>query len=565
MGRKRRYAQIRIYEYNELMPEYHEREIRSFKWIIPVVIVFAVLAAIWIWGACLKVGNVIYPNVRVAGVNVGGMTVTTAHKVIEDAVSENYEEQVLQVVLPDRTIYFDPARVNVSVNAEVAAYKALKYGRTGNMFKVVTQYLMSTSDIKELNLEDALVLDEQYIRNVIGDAANAGNREPVNSRTSIDADMTRISVHMGTAGRSLNEESLLAEVIKAYQRANFIPIEWNYEKVLYQGVDLRELYKNLKESAHNAYYDEENKVVVREASGYTFAVNDAEYRMNQAEDGTIIEIPLVQLKPSVTYGKLTYRMFGQKLVEKITQCTNDPNRNKNLRLACEAINGTILNPDDVFSFNEIVGALTEDKGYGYSTFGKNGERTDVIGEGVTQVASTLYYAALYMNLPTVVREPHMYTVDYVPLGCDANVSWEEGVDYQFRNNRENPIKLQAKIEDGQCIIAFWGIEENDNYVELSEPVILREWTDPDIEIADMTRQVGYRMLVQTPIPGAEVEVVKKVFSGSGKLLQEELLTSTYESRPSGYIVGTYAESAAPKPAEPAKPAEPKPDNAEVAP
>ena len=168
---------------------------------------------------------------------------------------------------------------------------------------------------------------------------------------------------------------------------------------------------------------------------------------------------------------------------------------------------------------------------------ENGKYTNGLGGGVCQVASTIYYAALYMDLPTVMREPHMYEVTYVPAGCDATVFWDSGLDYKFRNDRENPIKIQANIDGGKVNITFWGVKESDNYVELSKPVTLETWNDEDVEEVDETKPVGYREQKQTAYTGSKVVVTKKVFDGSGKLLREEKLESTYKSRPNIYIVG----------------------------
>ena len=175
---------------------------------------------------------------------------------------------------------------------------------------------------------------------------------------------------------------------------------------------------------------------------------------------------------------------------------------------------------------------------------------DGVGGGICQVASTIYYTTLYMNLEQVMREPHMYQVTYVPPGMDATVYWDSGLDYKFRNNRENPIKIQANVDGGYVNITFWGVEENDNYVEMTYQV-LETWYDDDEEEVDETQAVGYRALKQSAYQGAKVEAYQKVYDGSGKLLKEKTITSTYKSRPNIYVVG---------PSEPEIPQEPDPEN-----
>src|SRR5699024_10646494 len=130
----------------------------------------------------------------------------------------------------------------------------------------------------------------------------------------------------------------------------------------------------------------------------------------------------------------------------------------NLDLACKAINGTILNPGEIFSFNDVVGERTAAKGYLPATvYVTGGASAEELGGGVCQVASSIYYCSLFLNLEQVHREPHMYAVTYVDYGMDATVYWGS-IDYQFRNTLDYPIKIQANIDGGTVNITFWGAE-----------------------------------------------------------------------------------------------------------
>ncbi|MBQ9968436.1 MAG: VanW family protein, partial [Oscillospiraceae bacterium] len=214
-------------------------------------------------------------------------------------------------------------------------------------------------------------------------------------------------------------------------------------------------------------------------------------------------------------------------------------------------NGMILNPGDVFSFNEAVGERTEERGVQPATiYGGEGESVDGVGGGICQVASTIYYTTLYMDLEQVQREPHMYQVTYVPGGMDATVYWDSGLDYKFRNNREHPMKIQANVDGGHVNITFWGVKENDNYVEMTFAV-LETFTSEDVEEVDETKEPGYREQKQTAYTGAKVEAYQKVFDGDGKLLKENTIKSTYKSRPNIYIVGPTEEEEVPDPDDPA--------------
>lgn len=513
---------------------------RKKRPVLPILAGILVLLAVilLIWGNSLLKGKTIYPNVRVAGVEVGGMTASAAQEKVEQVMADMYLSQTLEVHLPDRTLSFDPEQTNVVVDGQLAIAEAMDVGRNKGAFSAVFQYIKSKKQSQDVELQTALQLDTVYLQTLIYQTAADVKTAPVNSSMSMDADMTKVTVKVGRSGRELDTQGLYDAVYTAFQNGTLEPMVWDYKQVPFEDVDLTALHEKLASRTKDAYYDEENRTIVPQVNGHTFDLEAELEHLATAKEGISFEIALEELQPELTTGKLTNQMFGEKLEQRSSVYVNNPKRTENLRLACEAINGTILNPGDVFSFNDVVGERTEEKGYQPATiYGGEGESVDGVGGGVCQVASTIYYAALYLDLPTVMREPHMYVVTYVPAGCDATIYWGSGLDYKFKNNRENPIKIQANIDDGKCNITFWGIKENDNYVKLSDPVTLETWTDPDEEVVDETKPVGFKEQKQTAYTGSKVVVTKTVYDGNGEVLREEKLYSTYKSRPNIYIVG----------------------------
>ena len=91
-------------------------------------------------------------------------------------------------------------------------------------------------------------------------------------------------------------------------------------------------------------------------------------------------------------------------------------RQTNIQLTCSALNGTIVNSGNTFSFCDTVGPATTEKGYKKAKiFGADGEVTMGLGGGNCQVSSTLYNAVLQdPNFEIVERHPHAQRVYYVP-------------------------------------------------------------------------------------------------------------------------------------------------------
>ncbi len=511
-----------------------------------VVAVFSVVFALAIvsfvglyaYGSKLEGSRKIFPNVWVAGVDVGGMTASEAQETVEQSVEDAYASQTLQVQLEDKTLEFDPKQTNVAIDSAAAIDKAMRHGKEDGAFKAAIHYLGGKSKRYDVELETALELDTAYIRGMITQAAVSGRVEPKNSQVALGQDGQSITVTKGAPGRFLDEEALYEAVYSAFQSGSFEPLQWEYVEIPYVEVELGQYFEKMTGEVKDAYYDKDKHEIVEGTSGFKFDLEAQTKKLADAPYGTTLEIAVEEIEPEITTEKLKEQMFGTQLDLRSSPYVNNANRTENLRLACEAINGKIINPGEVFSFNDTVGERTEAKGYKPATiFGGEGESTPGVGGGICQVASTIYWSALYMDLETVMREPHMYVVTYVPAGMDATIYWDSKLDYKFRNNRKNPIMIKANTDGGYVNISFWGVKENDNYVVMTNPQTVETFAAEDVEKLDETKPVGYREQVQTAYLGKKVVTHQQVYDGSGKLLHDRPLYSTYRSRPNIYVVG----------------------------
>lgn len=130
-----------------------------------------------------------------------------------------------------------------------------------------------------------------------------------------------------------------------------------------------------------------------------------------------------------------------------TNLAGDENRLENIRLSCSTINGTILENGESFSFNDIIGEPTEDKGYKQADVLVDTKLTKDFGGGNCQVSTTLYNACLNtQGIEVTERHPHKKKVAYVEEGKDASVSY--GVlDLKFTNNTGSTIKIYMDSEN----------------------------------------------------------------------------------------------------------------------
>ena len=121
-----------------------------------------------------------------------------------------------------------------------------------------------------------------------------------------------------------------------------------------------------------------------------------------------------------------------------------PARTQNIRLAASSIDGTVLEPAQVLSFNRRVGERTIARGYQAAPVILHESRDIQVGGGVCQVASTLFDAALLAGLRTTERHRHSYPIDYIPLAQDATVVWG-AKDLKILNCLDQRVRFRADV------------------------------------------------------------------------------------------------------------------------
>lgn len=177
--------------------------------------------------------------------------------------------------------------------------------------------------------------------------------------------------------------------------------------------------------------------------------------VQELADGEETKVVIVEAKPKVTdadLGKIGTLMgsyssdFG----------SSSSDRQHNIVLAAGHINGTILGPDEEFSYNKIVGPREPGYGWRMGHMYSNGTVIDSLGGGVCQVSSTLYNAALFADIKITERRCHSSRVAYLPAGRDATVAWDSQ-DFRFKNNTDGPIYLAAKTKGGVLTFRIFGI------------------------------------------------------------------------------------------------------------
>lgn len=137
-------------------------------------------------------------------------------------------------------------------------------------------------------------------------------------------------------------------------------------------------------------------------------------------------------------------------------------RAHNIALAAAAINGTVIDAGEEFSFNETVGVRSRERGYRSAKIIERGEFVEGVGGGVCQVSTTLFNAALLSGLEISEYHPHSLQVGYVPPSRDAMVSGS-AFDLKFKNVSQKPVYIRAKTGSGYVKFNVYGLSDGGVY------------------------------------------------------------------------------------------------------
>jgi vancomycin resistance protein YoaR len=217
----------------------------------------------------------------------------------------------------------------------------------------------------------------------------------------------------------------------------------------------------------------------------------------------------------------------EKLVSYTTQMgESSSNRIHNVHLMADFIDGTLIEPGETFSFNDVVGERTAERGFLEGQMIIGSLVLPSIGGGVCQTATTLFNDAFEIGLPILERTNHNLYLSHYPIGRDATVSWG-GPDFKFRNDLKHGILIKTSYTDSTLTFTFYGTPEHRRVVAHTSPQV--NWKGPSMNYAvDPNAPRGSVKVVSgTGEKGFDVSVDRKVYSAGGKLLHSDTFRSHY--------------------------------------
>jgi vancomycin resistance protein YoaR len=223
----------------------------------------------------------------------------------------------------------------------------------------------------------------------------------------------------------------------------------------------------------------------------------------------------------------------------------DPNRIHNVQLVAHLIDGHTIAPGATFSFNHATGARTAAKGFKEAPVIINGELQTGLGGGVCQVSTTVFNAAYEAGVPITARTNHALYISHYPQGRDATVNFPD-VDLKFVNDTGHWLLLRTWVGSSSLTVALYGTPVHRRVVSDVAPLV-DTGPPPVQQVPNSDLLQGERVVEDSGEPSRTTSVRRRVFAADGKLLDDTTFYSSYRAEPAIVEVGTKPRPPKPKP------------------
>ncbi len=496
---------------------------------IIICITIGLIAFLSVIFSLINVGNnEIYSNIKIQNIEAFGKTQEEINKEIRKIYNE---KKIKGIILKhgeyENTISFEQLGVEEKIGE--AVNKAYSIGRDKglilNNYKILLGYFINQ------NVEIEINYDEKSLNNIVEDIE--AKLPDVMIQNSYYIENDKLIITKGKNGVKVDKEELKSKILDEIK--NFATwggiIEIPCINAEPEEINIEKIAEEIKSEPQDAYISKEPLKVHVDKDGVELGISIEDANNILKQDKEEYEIPLKVTKAKVKVSDLGKDAFPNLLGECTTAYdASNVNRNNNLVLSSKKLNETIVNPGEIFSYNQTIGKRTIAAGYKEAKAYANGKVVLDVGGGICQLSSTLYNSVLLSNLEVVERRSHYFKTSYLPAGLDATVSWGT-VDLKFKNNRKYPIKIVSEAQDGVVKVRIYGIKEEEDYdvkLESKETGIVDMET---IYEEDETIAKGQEIVSQKGSNGCTSETYKTL-SKNGIVVSRTLVSKdTYNDLP----------------------------------
>lgn len=522
-------------EYIEQMMKKRRKTIKIS--IIAVVIIILLIALTTSFAISTMMSNKIIKGIMINDVDVSGLTKSEACQILEEKM-KNRKEGTIKLKYNEYQKDLAIEQLEVSANVEETVDKALEKGRTSNIF--VNNFEIIKDKFSRQNLNIDVKYNEEELDKFLTETSAelpGGVQEYTYS-----VEESELIITPGKSGIVLDQEKMkqeindeLTDLGKEFQTDREIAVK--EEQAV--PIDLDKIYGEIHTDPQDAYIIESPFQVVVDKNGVDFAIPMEEAKALLAEPKDEYVIPLKITKARKTVSSLGSRAFPNELANFTTRYdAGNTSRTTNLAIACKKLNGQVIQPGEVFSYNKALGKRSVENGYKEAAIYANGGVENGLGGGICQISSTLYNAVLQANLGIEERHNHSFITSYVEAGKDATVVYG-ALDFKFKNTRKYPIKLEAYLKSGVATVKIYGLKEENEYNVKVVATVLENIPCAEEKVEDATLPAGTTKVIAKGTNGCKSVTYKYVYDQAGNLVSKtQLSTDTYGTIKRVIHVGT---------------------------
>lgn len=394
-----------------------------------------------------------------------------AEEVREELSRRSYENVEVVFKFDEVEEFFTLEELGIKIDTECLVSRAYRIGRNGNIWRKLQERYHVFREKEDLAL--CYQLDHEALREKMNTYADLIYEEPVNAEFLIKGD--EININPGLEGLGLDIEKSIHSFLT---------------------------------------------------------------KISCLEEEKPVQFPLIteKIEPEITTEQLEKTGVKNLLAKFSTVFTlDDNNRIHNMKLSSSLLDKHLMDSGDMFSFNQVVGEATSERGFKEAPVIISGEFVPGIGGGICQVSSTVYNAALLAGLEIIERSNHGRAVGYLPPGFDATIAYNYK-DLRFKNNLSHHILLSTEIAENKLIIRIFGKTTDWERIEIKVTDLKK--IEPQIKtITKEDLPAGKMQLIQSGSPGYKVAVSRIFYEGNEEVKREKLSSDIYRSSPTIYHVG----------------------------
>jgi len=247
-----------------------------------------------------------------------------------------------------------------------------------------------------------------------------------------------------------------------------------------------------------------------------------------------INLIVAKIEPKATPDNISQLGIKELLGTGHTNFAGSPyNRIQNIKKGAEILHGLLIAPGETFSLVNALGHIDGVNGWLPELVIKGDKTVPEYGGGLCQIGTTAFRAALNSGLEIVERHNHSYVVSYYDYhgkaGVDASI-YEPKPDFRFKNDTDNYILWQSRIEGYDIYFDFWGTSDG-REAYFTEPINYNYVSPPETIITEVdTLAPGEIKCTEKAHTGltAEFDYIIKYPDGSER---KQTFTSVYKALP----------------------------------